>query len=131
MSVLNVKNSIAFAQLPDTVNKGMSRKKTDKLAFLNQYLHRHKLENKYDINDSFLNDGDSYKHEKVINSIPDDVIKLSSDTYYPVECEIAKNYIDRDELFLNKYPSVYGLKRAMHKPLSKDVQEQLINFIKQ
>ena len=60
-----------------------------------------------DITDSFVQADCGSNKLSPCNLLTDDKIKEICDKYYPIECNIAKKYLGRDELFLSKYPSCY------------------------
>ena len=66
------------------------------------------------------------KKIKAIDSLPDETIKEVVDKYYSEECEIAKAFLNREELFLSKYPKIYKTKRPEYKKqLSEEDKENI------
>jgi len=131
LSVLSVTNGNDFKQLGNDINTGMSRLKTEKISYLNRYLNNHKMQNEFDIKDGFLDDDVLSDRQRVIDSVSDQLIKNVTDKYYPDECEIAKTYLGRDELFITRYPTVYGTDRQTYQGLTSEVERALIGYISQ
>jgi hypothetical protein len=63
--------------------------------------------------------------QKLIDSISDHLIKEISDSCYLTECGIARYFLGRDELFVNRYPKVYGTKRKNYTNLDSDTKDKL------
>lgn len=123
LTIFNVENSNKFQQLNDTINQGMSRNETEKRMFLNRHLLGVDQKNhEYNLYQATTKDANA---QKIIDSLSDEKIREISDKYHPYECEIAKKFLGREELFLSRYPKIYGVKRNYYTDLDRDTKEEL------
>ncbi|NQY43139.1 MAG: hypothetical protein HRT87_07350 [Legionellales bacterium] len=124
-SIFNVKISEYFQKIKKT-NVSFSREKIEKF----RYLHK-RLYNKADYDKIMAIVPPDKEKQKVIDSLPDKLIKEISEIAYPIECQIAKIFLGRDELFTTRYPKIYGTngtKRNTYYGLDDNIKEEL-NFI--
>jgi hypothetical protein len=123
LSIFNIKMSEEF-QVSEIVNPSLSRDMCDKLLYVNKHLGMTLSDiDHYGINKRIPA---SINNQKVIDSLPDEVIKNISDRYYRYECEIAKNFLNRKELFQSKYPEIYQKSRLKYKEcISKKDRREL------
>ena len=112
LSALNIENTDEFLPLKTQENKAFSRDYCERILYVNRYLkERIGVEDIYGINE-MIPRGDN--PQTILESLPDEMIKEISDKYYPLECEIAKKFLSKDELFLTKYPKIYQTKRSRY-----------------
>ena len=78
---------------------------------------------------NFINKNKFSSEPKIIKTISDQTIKAVIDKFYPLECEIAKKFLGRDELFLEKYPSIYGKEREFYKGIDLDMFNKFVEFL--
>lgn len=122
LEVIGVHNSDELKQ-PNLENEGFSREKLEKFVFINRTLSPHLSSQFKDINP--LSNIVENKGTKLIESFPDEMIKEVCDFFYPFESKIAKDFLGKEQLFLNKYPKVYGTKRLPYRGLSQSDAHEL------
>jgi hypothetical protein len=108
LSIFKIKNSSKFKGLKNNNNISLSRERNEMMRYINRYLDISIEHNDYGINQKIpvgKND------QKILDSLPDGIIKKTSDKYYPYECEISKKVLGKKELFAHKYPKIYKTKR--------------------
>lgn len=131
LSIFKIKNSNKFQKLTN-INIGFSREKNEMARYINKYLDISIENNEFEINQKIP---DGKNNQKIIDSLPDEIIKKISDKYYPDECKIAKDFLNKEELFLNKYPEIYKSKREKYKneiaQENKGELQFIINYILQ
>ena len=67
---------------------------------------------------------------KIIETISDEIIQKYVDKYHSIECKLAKDFLDKEELFSSKYPEIYGKPREPYTGISNEVMlEFLIKYI--
>ena len=112
LHALSIENYDDFLPLKAQINKTYSRDYCERILFVNRYLGVEKwAEDIYGINE-MIPKGDN--PQTILESLPDEVIQKITDKYYPAECKIAKKFLNRDELFLTKYPKIYQTKRPAY-----------------
>ncbi len=121
LNIVNIKNSDQFQKIEGNINSAMSRETVEKFRYMNKYLNM-VIEPGFDIEKKIPRDK---TNQKVIDSVPDALIKEISDMCYPIECGIAKFFLERDELFASKYPKIYGTKRNVYNGLDIDTKKEL------
>ena len=135
LSILNIEKSDEFLLSNEKKNISYTRDHCERILYVNQYLET-KEGGIYRIN-LIVPKGDN--PQTVLESLSDEMIKKITDKYYPLECEIAKKFLNRDELFLTKYPKIYQTKRPAYQLnitkqelkelwsiISYDVQRQIL-----
>ncbi len=73
-----------------------------------------------------IQSGDS---RKAIETLSDSTIKDICDSYTEIENKIARDYCNKSELFINKYPECYGKKRPTYSPLSSKDKIKILQWI--
>ena len=112
LSTMDIEKSDEFMPLKVRENETFSRDYCERILYVNQHLKaKSDTEDIYGINE-MIRVGDN--PQTILESLPDEMIKKISDKYYPLECEIAKKFLSRDELFLTKYPKIYQTKRPAY-----------------
>ena len=114
LNAINIENTDEFMPLRTRENKTHSRDYCERILYVNQHLKAETgtgLDDIHGINE-MIPKGDN--PQTILESLPDEMIKKISDKYYPAECEIAKKFLSKDELFLTKYPKIYQTKRSRY-----------------
>ena len=111
LAILGIKKENDFQRLNHYPNAAISRIEAERLFYIQKntgiiFNYR----DKYNILNNVLND---HHGQRIIDSLPDELIKKATDKYYGEECKIAQEFFGRDELFKNKYPKIYGTARKI------------------
>jgi hypothetical protein len=124
LSIVNIKDSRKFLRGESVTNKGFCRSKCDSLLYINRHLGMEVCDqDNYNINKRTpASDSDQI----IIESLPDEIIERVSNKYYSEECQIAKNFLNREELFVSKYPKIFKIKRPKYQwSISQESKEEL------
>lgn len=102
----------------------------NKLGIRKKYVNQIEYHNDLVTKELLLSDVFKISHPvKPSSTLDDEIIKKITDDLYPVHCEIAKMFLNRDELFLNKYPKIYGKEREPYKGIDIDLFQKFTNFL--
>jgi hypothetical protein len=134
LSIFSIENSNNFIQLEKRENTSISRHLAEKYLYLNNFVDKKiNYNNSYSYRDSYIEKilNKNFK-QKILSSLSDEQIKQISDKYYPLECKIATDFLDRSELFKQKYPKMYKSKRKKYKEEEMKIEEkQELQFVAQ
>lgn len=107
MNILDVDNIESF-KISTPANPSLSREEADIARKVNIL----RL-NKYMFKMVFFKKG-----TPMIESLTDKQIKDTIDEYYNDECKLAKDFLNKETMFTQKYPSIYKTKRPLYKDCS-------------
>ncbi|WP_319777803.1 hypothetical protein [Maridesulfovibrio sp.] len=103
------------------VNITPNRIQIEKINYMNSFLPARSFDGFIKTKELML---DSKENQSIVESLPDSIIKKSSEDYHKEECRIAKEFLERDEMFNSKYPSFYGKRRNTYAELIFDNEEK-------
>ncbi len=128
MSIFNINLDKDFLLDTSWQNDSLTRKQCDHILYVNKFLGQ-SLEQMSQFNLFFKTNRD-VNDLTVIASLSDDTIKEITDKYFNAECNIAKVFLKKEDLFTQKYPAVYNMNRDLYidNSFSLDNREHL-NFI--
>lgn len=124
LSLLGIDRTDTFKKIEGNVNAGVSREMVEKFRYMNRYLGI-RIEPWFKLHQKIPSDKIS---QKLVDSMPDNLIKEITDICYPAEQEIAKLFLGRDELFIHKYHKIYGVQRNKFEDLDQETKAEL-NFL--
>ena len=133
LSTLNIKKTGKF-RTHKNQNIGWSRNRIEKLLYVYKHLGmfgpgsatKDYRPHPVYIKAQHLIPHDKKQEPKIIETISDELIKEVVDRHYPDECKIAKDFLNKEELFQSKYPKIYKQKKPNYKKqISTEDRKQL------
>lgn len=133
-SIFGINNLEIYEHAQKLINTGYSRHMTEKYRYLNMLglqMFRdlsgtQKVEEMLGIfYGIFLRQESASSPRSLFESIPDDIIKKICDKNYLDECQIARTFLKKDELFIKRYPKIYGKEREPYIGLSSEEKADL------
>lgn len=111
LSILNVENSSDFQQTRFS-NVSLDRNVMEKFLLLRSF--DLKIEEKYRENLA-----QSSTKQKIVNTLTDKEMETIDNELYPDQCKIARDFLGKDELFVDRYPKTYKTRREPYKGLTQ------------
>lgn len=127
LSVFDKENLCTLQEAEIVENSGYTRNQCEKILYINRSLGLEMNDiDIYGINDRVLAGREDVS---VIDSLSDDIIEKFTQGYNEEECEIARKFLGRDELFLSKYPKIYQKPRAVFDTEIPESEKTELRFI--
>jgi len=126
LSLLGVNNFDKYSCYQQYSNQGFSRIELERILYMNKNLD---CADKIGIATSIK--GSEFDGVSIVNSLSNNFIEKIINLYRPVELKIAKDFLNKEDLFSNTYDDLLSRNKKVFKGLSKSEKESIKFILKQ